>query len=329
MLLLTIRPYYISNWHSRSSYIQLVNQWHIQSYFFFPPLFLRVSTALTITNTFSACLFDFRVSRTNAGTFGAALTFCCSGHSESSMPLFFSISDLSSAAQSSSLSFGLSKSPFQLSQSAVSEMLSGALSGSLSTGWWLILQIRRTFKIWVLPPGRSFADKAGGKGDLSDNLNAAAPSCWKSDQDALTISSVSEIYSTAVICLFGARDSFWVACSFWLPCHISKQSWTLAILCNFLSSASFFISESFSVFVVSNSGSVPPKIPLLARANCLTRTFLRRVSPVVFDCLQPITSRPREKLASTPTPCGMVENMSRATLQRSAYFECFSFCWRH
>jgi len=164
-------------------------------------------------------------------------------------------------------------------------MLSGARSLSLSTGWRLILQIRRTFKIWVLTPGRSFADKAGGKGDLSDNINAAAPSCWKSDQDALTISSVSKMYPTAVIYLFWARDSFWVARRFWLTCHISKRSWTFAIVCNFLSSASFFISESFSVFVVSNSGSVPAKIPLLARGNCPTTTFSRRVSPVVFDCL--------------------------------------------
>jgi hypothetical protein len=70
--------------------------------------------------------------------------------------------------------------------------------------------------------------------------------------------------------------------------------WTLAILCNVLSSASFFISESLSVFILSNFGSVRAKISLLSRANYLTTTFSRRVLPVVFDCLQPITSRPRE-----------------------------------
>ena len=64
---------------------------------FFPPLFLRVSAALTITNNFSACLFDLHVGQTNPGPFGAALTSCCSGHSGSSMPLFCSISDSSSA----------------------------------------------------------------------------------------------------------------------------------------------------------------------------------------------------------------------------------------
>jgi len=223
--------------------------------------------------------------------------------------------------QSSSVAFGLSKSSFQFSLSSVSEMLSGALSSSLSTGWMLILQIRRTFIIWVRPPGRSFADKAGGKGDLSDSLNAAAPSCWKGDQEALTISSVSEIYPTAVIGLFRGQDSFCIAHKFWLPCHISKKLWTLPTLRNILSSASFFISESFSEFVVTNSVLLPAKILLSARANCVTMTVSRRVSPVIFDCLQLITSCPRDKLDSTPTPCGMIENKSRATLDWSAYFE--------
>jgi len=102
-------------------------------------------------------------------------------------------------------------------------MLSGAQSLLLSNGWLLITRIRRTFTIWVLPPGRSFADNAAGKGDLSDNLNAAAPSCWKSDQDALSISSVSEMYPTSVICLFWVRDSFSVARRFSQLCHISKS----------------------------------------------------------------------------------------------------------
>ena len=83
------------------------------------------------------------------------------------------------------------------------------------------------------------------------------------------------------------------------------------------------------MFVVSNSGSAPGKIPLLAGANCLTRTFLRRVSTEVFDCLQPITSRPKETLASMPTPCGMIEKMLHATLKRLVYFECISSYWLH
>jgi len=214
--------------------------------------------------------------------------------SGSSMLLSWSISDSTSAAQSSSLSVGLSKSPFQFSQSSVSEMLSGAQSSSLSTGWRLILRIWQKFNILVCPPGRSFADKGGGKGDLSVNLNAAAPSCWRSDQHALTIYLVSEMYPTVVIWSFWARDSLSVAHRFWLRCHISKKFWTLPILCRVLSSTSFFISESFSVFALSNSGAVPTKIPLLARSNCLTTTFWRRVSRVVSDYLQRIISRPRE-----------------------------------
>jgi hypothetical protein len=67
-------------------------------------------------------------------------------------------------------------SPFQFSQFSVSEMLAGELSSSLSAGWRLIRLIRRKFNTSVRPQGRSFADKAGGTGDFSDNLNAAAPS---------------------------------------------------------------------------------------------------------------------------------------------------------
>jgi len=213
-------------------------------YFFCTPVFLHVSIALTITNTSSACLFDFHVGQTNPGIFGVALTFCCTWHSGSSMPLLCAILDSLSAMQLFSPSFGLDTWSFQLSQSSLSEMLSDALSSSLSNGWWLILRIQQTFTIWVHSPGRSFSNTAGGKGDLSDNLNAAAQSCSKSDQDALTVSSVSEIYPTAVILLFWAQHSFWVARKFWLPCQISNQSWTLAILFNFLSSTLLHIQVS-------------------------------------------------------------------------------------
>jgi len=261
--MLTICPWYISNWNSQSRYtMNLVKHRCMLSYFFFTPLFLLILPALTITNTFWACLFDFRVGQINPGTFGTALTSCCSGQSGSSMLLSCSISDSTSATRLSSLSFGLSKSPFRLCQYSESEMLADALPSSHLTGWWLILQMRRKFNISVRPPGRFSADKGGGKGDPSDNLNAAPPACWKSDHDALTISCVSEIYRKAVICFFWVQNSFLVAHRFWLPSHMSKKSWTVAIVCSFLPSAYFFISELFVGFVVSNSGSVPAKIPL-------------------------------------------------------------------
>jgi len=318
-----ILPSYYSKWNSRSSNTKnlLKTYCPILSYFFLFPLILHVSVALTITNTFPVFFFDLRVSPINPGTFGAAHTSCCSGHSRSSKQLSSSTSDSLSASQSSSHSFCLSKSPFQLSQFPVSEMLSGVLSSWLSAAWLAIRLIRLTFNTWVCSPASSFADIAGGNGDLSDNLNAAAPSCWKSDQDALMLSSISGMYTTAVICLFWACDSFCVVRRFWLPCHISKKSWTLAILCNFLSSASLFNSKSLLVSDLSNAVSSPANIPLLARAYCLTTTISWRVLPVVFDCLQPIASCPREEQASTPTPCGMIENMSHAWLEWSAYFE--------
>jgi hypothetical protein len=56
-------------------------------------------------------------------------------------------------------------------------MLSGVQSSSDYTGWWLLQQIWQKFNIWVQHQGKSFADKAGGNNDLSDNLNAAAPYC--------------------------------------------------------------------------------------------------------------------------------------------------------
>ena len=261
--------------------ISLTETQHILSYFVFSPVFLLVSTALTVTKTISAWLLNFCGSRINPGSFGAALTSRRTGHSASWIPLPCSISDVACAAPLSSVPVGLFKSPFQFRQCSVSAMLSGALFSSLSTGWGLIPRIRQPLNIWVCPPARSFADKAGGKDDLSARLNAAASSWWKCDQEALTISSVSGMYPTAIICLFWARDPICVAHRIRLPCHIFKKMWTLTILCNFLSSSSFFISESCSVFVVSDSRSSPAKIPLMAQTNCLTTTFSRRVSPVV------------------------------------------------
>ena len=85
------------------------------SYFFCPPLCLCVSAALIVIKTISPSIFDFRVGRNNPGKFGAVLTSCLSGHSGSSMLLLCYISDSSSAARSPSLSFGISKSPFQCS----------------------------------------------------------------------------------------------------------------------------------------------------------------------------------------------------------------------
>jgi len=208
-------------------------------------------------------------------------------------------------------------------------MLSGALSSSFSDGGCSILLIPQTFNTCVRPPGRFFADNGGGgKGDLSDNLNAAAPSCWKFDQDASMISSVSELYLTPIICLFWVWDVFYIACRFWLRCHISKKSWTLAIPCNVLSSASCFNWKSFSVSAVSNAAQWLTNSALLAWANCLTWTISLSVSPVVLDSLQAITSRPWDELASTPTQWGTIENLSQATLGRSVYFECVS-SWLH
>jgi len=204
-----------------------VKHWCILSYFSFTALSLLTLIGLTFTYTFSACLFDFSVGRIDPGTFGMARPSCCSVHSGFSMLWSCPISVSPSTAQSSSLSFTSYKFSFKWSQSAVSEMISGALSWSLSIGSWLILWICQTSMIRVRPPGRTIVDTGGGKGDLTDNLNAAAPSCWKSDHYALTISLVSEMYPTVVISLFRAHDFLCVVHRFRLPCNIPKscQPW--------------------------------------------------------------------------------------------------------
>jgi len=138
-------------------------------------------------------------------------------------------------------------------------------------------------------------------------FKCSRPSGWNSDEDTLNISSVYKMNSMSVIGMFWSWDSFCVAHRFWLPCHISKKLWTLAIQCSLLSFTSLFISESFPEYAVSNDGTLPAKIPLLAWTNCVATALSRNVSPVVFDCLHLISFHTREKLASTPTPCGMID----------------------
>ena len=169
--------------------------------------------------------------------------------------------------------------PIPVKPISVSEMFSGKVSSSLQARWWSIHFIQRTLNNWVRAPGWVFADEPAGTGDIPNNLKASAPSCWKYDHDVLTIFSVSEMYSTAVMSWFWARDSFCLACRFWLPCHISKTLWTLAILGNFFCSTSLSISRSLSVFIIFNARSSLANNRLLARAHCLSPTVLCWVRP--------------------------------------------------
>jgi hypothetical protein len=58
------------------------------------------------------------------------------------------------------------------------------------------------------PLGWFIAGKAGGKGDLLNNLNPAAPSFSMFDKNALTISSVAALYPTDVLCQLAVQDLF-------------------------------------------------------------------------------------------------------------------------
>jgi hypothetical protein len=89
------------------------------------------------------------------------------------------------------------------------------------------------------------------------------------------------------------------------------------------------ISKSFSVSAVSNVAQSPINILVLSQAQCQTMTFSLSIWRVDLDCLQPITSRPRQTLASARTLWGIIENMSHATLERSVYFQCVSSFWGH
>jgi hypothetical protein len=77
------------------------------------------------------------------------------------------------------------------------------------------------------------------------------------------------------------------------------------------------------VCFVSDTGWSPANIPVVAHTNCLTTTVSQRVSSVVFDSLQPITSCPREQLAATLTPCSMIENVACQIEEIGVLWGCF------
>jgi hypothetical protein len=160
-------------------------------------------------------------------------------------------------------------------------------------------------------------------------MNTAAPSCWQSDQESLTISSVSENYPSVVIRWSWVRNSLNVPCRFWLHCHISKTLWTLTIQCNVHFCAYHLISVPFSAFRVFQAGSWHANIPWMAPAHNNIWTILWRVSPVVLDYHQPITSHIRDTLASTWTQYCIMEIVSHTTLEECLYIECLTSCWHH
>jgi len=189
--------------------------------------------------------------------------------------------------------------------------------------------IWQTCITWVRHPGKCVADKAGGKGDGSDNVNAGRSSCSMFDLDSMPLSSVFEMCATAAINWFSAPDSFWVEWKIWQPSYIFNMSWTLPILFNFLFSTSLLISKSFSDFVLLKDASSPASILWLREAYCLAMTCLWWVLPVVFDYHHRIIPCQGDILASTPKPCGMIVDVLCATLERSVHFSCSSSWWRH
>jgi len=129
------------------------------------------------------------------------------------------------------------------------------------------------------------------------------------------ISWVSEMYPTAVSCLFWVLDSVSEACRFWLPWHILRKSLTITTLCNLLPSTTLFFSLSFLVFEVYNVGLLPAKIPILAWATCFKMSFWRRIWPEVVQSLPQKMSRGRNKVANARMPCCTIEDISGTLLE--------------
>jgi hypothetical protein len=104
---------------------------------------------------------------------------------------------------------------------------------------------------------------------------------------------------------------------------------TVAILCNFLSSTSLISAKSFLVCIVSNDRPSHANITIFPWANCLTMTLLQCYTPVVFECVQSLTSHMRDTLAYTLSRYCTSENPSHATFERFSYLECESSYWHH
>jgi len=140
----------------------------------------------------------------------------------------------------------------------------------LDDGWFV--SWGRQFIIEFILLGGSLQTQLVAKEIFMRNFNAAPPTCWKSDQDFLTIPSGSEMCPPAVIWKSWTRDFFWVACCISLPCHISTRSWTLAILCNVRSSACFFISVGCSpLAAMSDTCYQAGALPMQDDTSCGSR----------------------------------------------------------
>jgi hypothetical protein len=181
---------------------------HIVSHVLVFPIFLLISIVMPVINTCCALFYNHCVGGINLGTFGVAHKSHIFGLSGSSIALSRAMWDSCSASWLLLLSFRLSKLPFHSCQYLVSKKLTGALLLWYFAGSQLSHWIQRTFISSVCPPVTSFRDNADDTGDVSINVNAAALSVWKSEKDALMISSVSKINTKDVICLQSAWDSF-------------------------------------------------------------------------------------------------------------------------
>jgi len=97
----------------------------------------------------------------------------------------------------------------------------------------------------------------------------------------------------------------------------------LLLICFSLYFEVAFNTGCIQYWVVTSQWSFIPRV------NRHTTCILWSISPVDFHCLHPITYYQQEQLSPTLTSWYMIENTLWATLERLAYFECVSSCWRH
>ena len=295
----------------------------------FTSLFLLISIALTIINTFSACFFDLRCGLINLGIFGAALTSRFSGHSGPSILLSSSIPDSIFARQSSSLLLWIIKVPIQVkpifrfrndlscailitfdgtmvdsSDSPDIQYLSSSPREVGCSQRWLQ---RRSF--WQLKCSRTIMMKE-------------LPRCFDHLFRVRNVSHSSHLLVMSAGFLLGSTQVLAAVPQLETIVNLS-HSVQVPFLHLFLHSLVVFCVPYIKVRV-----SAGPN-PCIGSSELPWTTMSRVVSLGVYDCLQLIISQLREKLASNPTACGMIESTSHATLEESTYFDCVSSCWCH
>jgi len=257
-------------------------------------------------------------------SFCATLTPLCPERSGYLTAFSRSLLDSLSASLASSLIFGLSKSPFQWNQLSVWEMVSGGLTSSVVAGWWSILSIQWAFDTPVGFPG----------GDLQTKLvaNVMFPPMYMKPYHH--VESVTQTH---------CRSPHYLKCilQITLPCFQSEipsvqyvgggrpatlptSGGPLPFCAMFIPPplASFATCFQYLSYLMSGHWQT---LSIIASSKHPYETSFGKCLTCGFNCIQSIISHRREKLASTPTACSMIENTIHDSLERFAVSNCSGY----